>query len=191
MAHRRQQMVKQSQQPSQSTPSSYQSDSDPFDSDDNKELHQIINGVANHLNLSGNSNNNANIRNGLTSGKNGRMNLQQQQQQQRMKQQQQKKYSGGNNNMGNKKQYQKQQQQHQDDDEYSSSSGSSETDTDDDDDVAASSDEDDRRTSSVGSKRSKGNESAEDYSDDEDEGEDGYRVGGYHRVKVGEVYNQR
>lgn len=40
-------------------------------------------------------------------------------------------------------------------------------------------------------KSSKGNESAEDYSDDEDEGEDGYKVGGYHRVKIGEVYNQR
>lgn len=37
----------------------------------------------------------------------------------------------------------------------------------------------------------KGSESAEDYSDDEDEGEDGYRPGGYHPVKIGEVYNQR
>lgn len=33
--------------------------------------------------------------------------------------------------------------------------------------------------------------STEDYSDDEDEGEEDYKVGGYHRVKVGEVYNQR
>ena len=33
--------------------------------------------------------------------------------------------------------------------------------------------------------------SAEDYSDDEDEGEDGYKPGGYHAVKISEVYNQR
>jgi hypothetical protein len=36
-----------------------------------------------------------------------------------------------------------------------------------------------------------GSDSAEDYTDDEDEGEDGYKQGGYHRVKIGEVYNQR
>ena len=36
-----------------------------------------------------------------------------------------------------------------------------------------------------------GSESAEDYTDDEDEGEEGYRPGGYHPVKVGEAYNQR
>ena len=36
-----------------------------------------------------------------------------------------------------------------------------------------------------------GSDSGEDYTDDEDEGEDGYRPGGYHPVKVGEVYNQR
>jgi hypothetical protein len=36
-----------------------------------------------------------------------------------------------------------------------------------------------------------GSDSGEDYTDDEDEGEDGYKSGGYHRVKVGEVYNQR
>jgi hypothetical protein len=34
-------------------------------------------------------------------------------------------------------------------------------------------------------------DSAEDYTDDEDEGEDGYKPGGYHPVKIGEVYNQR
>mmetsp|Transcript_5964 Transcript_5964/g.8953 ORF Transcript_5964/g.8953 Transcript_5964/m.8953 type:complete len:975 (+) Transcript_5964:803-3727(+) len=130
--------------------------------------------------------------------------MQQQQQQRQM--QQKRTYGGGNNSnsIGNMRQQQQQKQQQQqqkrrqdddDDDEYSSS-GSSETETDDDDEAAVSTeddddDDDDRRTSSVGSKRSKGNESAEDYSDDEDEGEDGYRVGGYHRVKVGEVYNQR
>jgi hypothetical protein len=37
----------------------------------------------------------------------------------------------------------------------------------------------------------KGSESGEDYSDDEDEGDDGYKVGGYHRVQIGDVYNQR
>lgn len=36
-----------------------------------------------------------------------------------------------------------------------------------------------------------GSDSGEDYTDDEDEGEDGYRPGGYHPVKIGEVYNQR
>ena len=36
-----------------------------------------------------------------------------------------------------------------------------------------------------------GSDSAEDYTDDEDEGEDGYKPGGYHPVKVGEVYNQQ
>jgi hypothetical protein len=36
-----------------------------------------------------------------------------------------------------------------------------------------------------------GSASGEDYTDDEDEGEDGYRPGGYHPVKVGEIYNQR
>lgn len=34
-------------------------------------------------------------------------------------------------------------------------------------------------------------DSAEDYTDDEDEGEDGYKPGGYHHVKIGEVFNQR
>lgn len=37
----------------------------------------------------------------------------------------------------------------------------------------------------------RGSDSAEDYSDDDDEGQDGYKPGGYHPVKVGEVYNQR
>ena len=36
-----------------------------------------------------------------------------------------------------------------------------------------------------------GSDSAEDYSDDDDEGSQGYKVGGYHSVKIGEVYNQR
>ena len=36
-----------------------------------------------------------------------------------------------------------------------------------------------------------GSGSNEDYSNDEDEGEDGYKLGGYHPVKIAEVYNQR
>jgi len=36
-----------------------------------------------------------------------------------------------------------------------------------------------------------GSDSGEDYTDDEDEGEVGYKPGGYHRVKIGEVYHQR
>eukprot|EP00546_Thalassionema_frauenfeldii_P000037 CAMPEP_0178933626 /NCGR_PEP_ID=MMETSP0786-20121207/23377_1 /TAXON_ID=186022 /ORGANISM="Thalassionema frauenfeldii, Strain CCMP 1798" /LENGTH=232 /DNA_ID=CAMNT_0020611249 /DNA_START=132 /DNA_END=827 /DNA_ORIENTATION=+ len=34
-------------------------------------------------------------------------------------------------------------------------------------------------------------DSGSDYTDDEDEGEAGYKPGGYHPVRVGEVYNQR
>jgi len=40
-------------------------------------------------------------------------------------------------------------------------------------------------------RKSGASESGEDYTDDEDEGEDGYKPGGYHPVKVGEIYNQR
>lgn len=36
-----------------------------------------------------------------------------------------------------------------------------------------------------------GSDSAEDYTDDEDEGSDGYKPGGYHPVTIGETYNQR
>lgn len=36
-----------------------------------------------------------------------------------------------------------------------------------------------------------GSDSGSDYTDDEHEGEAGYKPGGYHPVKVGEVYNQR
>lgn len=58
------------------------------------------------------------------------------------------------------------------------------TDDDDDDDMSASSFEDKNKGGS-------GGHSSEDYTDDEDEGEDGYKPGGYHPVKLGEVYNQR
>jgi len=34
-------------------------------------------------------------------------------------------------------------------------------------------------------------ESSEDYSDDENEGQDGYKEGGYHPIKVGDIFNQR
>ena len=33
--------------------------------------------------------------------------------------------------------------------------------------------------------------SEEDYSDVDDEGEEGYRVGGYHRIQVGDIFNER
>ena len=49
----------------------------------------------------------------------------------------------------------------------------------------------DDQTNSSGSGDDIGSESAEDYSDDEDEGEDDYKPGGYHRVTIGETYNQR
>jgi hypothetical protein len=54
-------------------------------------------------------------------------------------------------------------------------------------------DDEDDATDSEDDKGGKGNgsDSGEDYTDDEDEGEDAYRPGGYHPVKVGEVYNQR
>lgn len=42
-----------------------------------------------------------------------------------------------------------------------------------------------------GDPKSDDSASGEDYTDDEDEGEDGYKPGGYHPVKVGETYNQR
>lgn len=53
---------------------------------------------------------------------------------------------------------------------------------DDDDDSASSREEEEEKSNS---------DSAEDYTDDEDEGEDGYKPGGYHPVKPGEIYNQR
>jgi hypothetical protein len=42
-----------------------------------------------------------------------------------------------------------------------------------------------------GKKKGSSGHSSEDYTDDEDEGEDGYKPGGYHPVKLGEVYNER
>lgn len=61
-------------------------------------------------------------------------------------------------------------------DSYRTSDAESNSDDDDDDDHK---------------KSVNGSDSGEDYTDDEDEGEDGYKPGGYHPVKVGEVYNQR
>jgi hypothetical protein len=49
----------------------------------------------------------------------------------------------------------------------------------------------DSGNSSSSSSNSDDEDSAEDYTDDEDEGADGYKPGGYHPVKVGEVYYQR
>ena len=53
------------------------------------------------------------------------------------------------------------------------------------------SDDDDEDDDDDDNDKSKNSDSAEDYTDDEDEGEEGYKPGGYHPVKVGEVYNQR
>lgn len=50
-------------------------------------------------------------------------------------------------------------------------------------DHTASEDDDDEDDNHSGS--------GDDYTDDEDEGEDGYKPGGYHRVQPGEIYNQR
>lgn len=52
-------------------------------------------------------------------------------------------------------------------------------------------DEDDDDDNEDDNDKSHNSDSAEDYTDDEDEGEEGYKPGGYHPVKVGEVYNQR
>eukprot|EP00934_Nitzschia_sp_Nitz4_P006577 Nitzschia sp. Nitz4//scaffold11_size288233//114917//118175//NITZ4_000767-RA/size288233-augustus-gene-0.132-mRNA-1//-1//CDS//3329534053//6567//frame0 len=63
---------------------------------------------------------------------------------------------------------------------------------DEDDDTDSDEDDDDRHNDDDKSgKGGHGSDSGEDYTDDEDEGADGYRAGGYHPVKVGEVYNQR
>jgi len=62
------------------------------------------------------------------------------------------------------------------------------------DDASVGTTESEDELDGVGGKTKKsghGSDSAEDYTDDEDEGEDGYKPGGYHPVKVGEVYNQR
>ena len=53
-------------------------------------------------------------------------------------------------------------------------------------------DDDDEDDDDEGSDKSgEGSDSGSDYTDDENEGEAGYKPGGYHPVKVGEVYNQR
>ena len=36
-----------------------------------------------------------------------------------------------------------------------------------------------------------GGADSEDYSNDDDEGQDGYRPGGYHPVKIGDIFNER
>lgn len=69
------------------------------------------------------------------------------------------------------------------DERQNSSYDRSEDSGDDDDDTES---EDDKT-----GKGGHGSDSGEDYTDDEDEGAEGYRPGGYHPVKVGEVYNQR
>lgn len=51
--------------------------------------------------------------------------------------------------------------------------------------------EDDDNDDDDEDKSAGGSDSGSDYTDDEHEGEAGYKPGGYHPVKVGEVYNQR
>jgi hypothetical protein len=70
---------------------------------------------------------------------------------------------------------------------HSHSHSHSESEEEEEDDDTESDEDDDDKNGKGGA----GSDSGEDYTDDEDEGEDGYRPGGYHPVKVGEVYNQR
>eukprot|EP00526_Cylindrotheca_closterium_P002460 CAMPEP_0113651034 /NCGR_PEP_ID=MMETSP0017_2-20120614/27189_1 /TAXON_ID=2856 /ORGANISM="Cylindrotheca closterium" /LENGTH=939 /DNA_ID=CAMNT_0000563651 /DNA_START=238 /DNA_END=3057 /DNA_ORIENTATION=+ /assembly_acc=CAM_ASM_000147 len=72
---------------------------------------------------------------------------------------------------------------HKEDNKKASASDDNNSDSEDD------TDSDEEETTKK--KSGHGSDSGEDYTDDEDEGEDGYKPGGYHRVKVGEVYNQR
>jgi hypothetical protein len=75
---------------------------------------------------------------------------------------------------------------HKDDDNKAGTSDDNSSVGDSDGEATDGDDEDDHKK-----KSGHGSDSGEDYTDDEDEGEDGYKTGGYHRVKVGEVYNQR
>jgi len=59
------------------------------------------------------------------------------------------------------------------------------------DDDDESEDEDDSDKDDDDDDDKDGSDSGSDYTDDEHEGEAGYKAGGYHPVKVGEVYNQR
>jgi len=74
---------------------------------------------------------------------------------------------------------------HKEDNNKASTSDDNNSNSDDDDDTDSDDDENTKK------KAGHGSDSGEDYTDDEDEGEDGYKPGGYHRVKSGEVYNQR
>ena len=152
--------------------SSSSSDSSSLDDDDNSGLNQIINGVKNSLNLSRSKSNKSDKSGG------------------KYKSSKQKPLHGKeipyNNIRPLNGTYNKARG------DYSSNSddsdSSSESSGDDSDSESGS---DNERSKQKNGDGDKGNESTEDYSDDEDEGEDGYKVGGYHRVKVGEVYNQR
>jgi len=93
-----------------------------------------------------------------------------------------KKYSStGNNNYGKKASNHRRKE-----DESLSSEDSISDDDDDHDD-----DDSNVRGSASDGGDDDGSGSNEDYSNDEDEGEDGYKAGGYHPVKIAEVYNQR
>lgn len=77
------------------------------------------------------------------------------------------------------------------DEEGDSSSSSSSSSNDDDDQSPNTQDDSHSQEGEDDEEKKSDHSSGEDYSDDEDEGEEGYRPGGYHRVSVGEVYNQR
>ena len=74
---------------------------------------------------------------------------------------------------------------------FHSSSSSSSSSNDDDDQSPNTQDDSHSQEGEDDEEKKSDHSSGEDYSDDEDEGEEGYRPGGYHRVSVGEVYNQR
>ena len=74
-------------------------------------------------------------------------------------------------------------------DSYHSSHSESEEEEEEAEDTESEEEEEDEKANGKGG--GNGSDSGEDYTDDEDEGEDGYRPGGYHPVKIGEVYNQR
>jgi hypothetical protein len=80
--------------------------------------------------------------------------------------------------------------------EYDAAADTDDNDDDEDDDIDDDDDDDDGESSPSreGAERDEeksNSDSAEDYTDDEDEGLDGYKPGGYHPVKPGDVYNQR
>lgn len=147
--------------------SSSSSESSVFDEDDNSGLHQIINGVKNSLNLSRSKSDKSGAYN---KSRPKTTNVKSKSEKEKARPLNGEYITGG---------------------DYSSDSEESDSSSDSSDEDSSSSIDRHEEKSEKVSDKEKGNESTEDYSDDEDEGEEGYKVGGYHRVKVGEVYNQR